>query len=269
MAERRMFAKTIIDSDMFLDLPLSTQALYFHLSMRADDEGFINNPKKIMRMVGASQNEFEMLLAKRFILSFDSGVIVIKHWKMHNYIQKDRRKPTVYHEEAAQLVTKKNKAYSFAREEIIDCTQDVSKVDTDRTQDGYSLDRQIRLGKDSIGEYRADGHGKKEPHFQLANEWYKRHNSEIATLVSPSEKDYKKSHELLQRVDLDTARKAIELYFTVQDWPQWDAKKGKWNYNFASFCANIETILSQQPEKEDTFDVFTDDDVLGIEAENF
>lgn len=139
MAERRMFAKTIIDSDMFLDMPLSTQALYFHLSMRADDEGFINNPKKIMRMIGATQNELEILLAKRFILSFSSGVIVIKHWKMHNYIQSDRRKPTVYHEEAAQLITKENKAYTFAYQQDIPCIQD-----------GYNLDTQDSIGKVSI-----------------------------------------------------------------------------------------------------------------------
>ena len=99
MAERRMFAKTIIDSDAFIDMPLSTQTLYFHLSMRADDDGFINNPKKIQRMIGATDDDLKLLLAKRYILAFDSGVIVIKHWKIHNYIEKDRYKPTVYIEE--------------------------------------------------------------------------------------------------------------------------------------------------------------------------
>ncbi|HFM7009733.1 TPA: hypothetical protein ACG9XD_003061, partial [Enterococcus faecium] len=89
-----MFAKTIIDSDAFLDMPLSTQALYFHLSMRADDDGFINNPKKIQRMVGCGDDDLKLLMVKRFILVFESGVIVIKHWKIHNYIQKDRYKPT-------------------------------------------------------------------------------------------------------------------------------------------------------------------------------
>ena len=91
MAERRMFAKTIIDSDMFLDMPLSTQALYFHLSMRADDDGFINNPRKIQRMVGASDDDLKVLVMKRFILPFDSGVVVIKHWRIHNYLRNARR----------------------------------------------------------------------------------------------------------------------------------------------------------------------------------
>lgn len=112
MAERRMFAKTIIDSDAFLDMPLTTQALYFHLSMRADDEGFINNPKKIMRMIGASEDELRLLVAKCFIIPFESGVCVIKHWRIHNYLRSDRFKPTVYAEERAQLVVKDNNAYT-------------------------------------------------------------------------------------------------------------------------------------------------------------
>lgn len=126
MAERRMFAKTIIDSDAFLDMPLSAQALYFHLSMRADDDGFINNPKKIQRMVGASDDDCKLLILKRFIITFESGVIVIKHWKIHNYIQKDRYKPTIYQEEKAQLLEKDNKAY------------------TDCIQNGYITDTQVR-----------------------------------------------------------------------------------------------------------------------------
>lgn len=135
MAERRMFAKTIIDSDAFLDMPLSSQALYFHLSMRADDDGFINNPKKIQRMVGASDDDLKLLCAKRFIIPFESGIVVIKHWKIHNYIQKDRYKETMYQEEKALLDVKENKAYTLLPE----CIQTVSKMDT-----------QVRLGKDSV-----------------------------------------------------------------------------------------------------------------------
>lgn len=111
MAERRMFAKAIIDSDAFLDMPLSTQALYFHLSMRADDEGFVGNPKKIQRMIGASDDDCRILVSKRFILTFQSGIIVIKHWKIHNYIQTDRFKETTYLEEKAMLTLDGKKAY--------------------------------------------------------------------------------------------------------------------------------------------------------------
>ena len=117
MAERRMFAKTIIDSDAFIDMPLSTQALYFHLSMRADDEGFINNPRKIQRMIGASDDDLKVLAAKRFIIPFDSGIVVIKHWKIHNYIRGDRKKETVYTDEMELLTEKENGAYTLKSEE--------------------------------------------------------------------------------------------------------------------------------------------------------
>lgn len=127
-----MFAKTIIDSDAFLDMPLSTQALYFHLAMRADDEGFVNNPKKIQRMIGASDDDCRILASKRFILTFQSGIIVIKHWKIHNYIQSDRFKETVYLEEKTMLALDDNKAY------------------TERIQDVSTLDTQYSIGKDSI-----------------------------------------------------------------------------------------------------------------------
>ena len=134
MAERRMFAKTIIDSDAFLDMPLSTQSLYFHLSMRADDDGFINNPKKIQRMVGASEDDLKLLIAKNFIIPFESGIVVIKHWKIHNYIRNDRYKETVYQEEKALLDVKDNNAYTVG------------------IPSGYQMETQVRLGKDRIGK---------------------------------------------------------------------------------------------------------------------
>lgn len=140
MAERRMFAKTIIDSDAFLDMPLSTQSLYFHLSMRADDDGFINNPKKIQRMIGCSDDDLKLLIAKNFIIPFDSGIVVIKHWRIHNYIRGDRKKATVYPEEMALLIEKDNGAYSLV-------------TDKCQANDGQMTGKcQHRLGKDSIGE---------------------------------------------------------------------------------------------------------------------
>ena len=138
MAERRMFAKRIIDSDAFLDMPLSTQSLYFHLSMRADDEGFINNPKRIQRMIGASDDDCKLLIAKGFILVFETGVIVIKHWKIHNYIQKDRFKPTICLEEKREIVTEEDGTY------------------TQCTRNGYDLDTQVSIGKVSIGKISKD-----------------------------------------------------------------------------------------------------------------
>lgn len=114
MAERRMFAKSLIDSDIFLDLPISTQNLYFHLCMRADDDGFVGNPKRIQSLIGVSDIDYKLLLAQKFILEFESGVIVITHWKMHNYIRKDRYTPTIYIEEKRLIAENARKEYVFS-----------------------------------------------------------------------------------------------------------------------------------------------------------
>lgn len=137
MAERRMFSKRIIDSDAFLDMPLSTQALYFHLSMRADDDGFVSNPRRIRTMVGASEDDLKLLIAKRFLLTFESGVVVIKHWRIHNYINPDRYTPTTYVEEKATLALDDKKAYTECLHDVV---QDVVQV-------GDKMCTQVRLGK--------------------------------------------------------------------------------------------------------------------------
>ena len=118
LAEKRMFTQKIIDSDPFLDMPLSTQALYFHLNMRADDDGFINNPKRIQRTIGASEDDLKLLIAKRFVIGFECGVIVIKHWRMHNTLRKDRYNPTQYQDELAMLEVKDNNAYTERLPEV-------------------------------------------------------------------------------------------------------------------------------------------------------
>lgn len=142
MAERRMFTKKITESDAFLDMPMSTQCLYFHLNMTADDDGFVNNPKRIQRLIGANDDDLKLLIAKNFVLIFESGVIVIKHWKMHNYIQSDRYKPTDYADEKSMLYMKPNKSYTLDENTMYTkCIQNVS-VGKDR------------LGKDSIDKYK-------------------------------------------------------------------------------------------------------------------
>ncbi|CEO20640.1 DNA replication protein [Paraclostridium sordellii] len=138
MAQRRMFSLKVIDTDLFLDMPLSTQALYFHLSMRADDDGFIGNHKKIMRMIGSSDDDMKILVAKQLIIPFETGVCVIKHWRVHNYIQKDRYNPTFYKAEKALLVANDN-IYEKAERMDTKCIHDVSKTET-----------QVRLGQDRL-----------------------------------------------------------------------------------------------------------------------
>ena len=151
MAEKRMFAQQIIDSDAFLDMPLSTQALYFHLAMRADDDGFINNPKRIQRMLGCSDDDLKLLMAKSFVLAFDSGVIVIKHWRIHNTLRHDRYKPTAYQEELAMLTIKENKAYTFGipsgNQLATSGIPNGNQMDIDGFQMVAELETQIRLDK--------------------------------------------------------------------------------------------------------------------------
>lgn len=142
MAERRMFTMKIVDSDAFLDMPMSTQALYFHLNMRADDDGFVNNPRKIQRMIGASEDDLKLLLAKRFILGFENGVIVIKHWRMHNLLRKDRYNPTQYIEEKSRLEIKEDGAY----------TEKIDGLATTWQPIGNQMATQVSIGKDRIVE---------------------------------------------------------------------------------------------------------------------
>lgn len=151
MANKRMFTMKIVDSDAFLDMPLSTQCLYFHLNMRADDDGFVGNTKRIMRTIGASEDDLKILLAKRFLLSFDDGIVVIKHWWMHNTLMKDRYHETVYVDEKKSLGIKQNKAYTLSdNRPLTECYQiDNSDLDLDLDKD-LDLDINITLSKDNV-----------------------------------------------------------------------------------------------------------------------
>lgn len=146
MAERRMFAKSIVLSDAFLDMPLSTRCLYFTLGMLADDEGFIGAPKSIMRQCGASQDDMNILIAKRYVLAFDSGVIVIKHWRLNNYLQNDRCNPTTYIEEKSTLMFDEKKSYTEIKGNspmYTDCIHSIDKyrlVESNLEEKGSSKD---------------------------------------------------------------------------------------------------------------------------------
>ncbi len=147
MAKRRMFSRDVIDTDHFLEMPMTAQVLYFHLALRADDDGFVASPKRIMRLIGVGEDDMKILVAKSFIIPFETGICVIRHWKIHNYIQKDRYSPTTYQEEFNMLKENTNRTYD---------------LDTECIQSGYILDTQDRLGKDRLGKDRLDigGNGK-------------------------------------------------------------------------------------------------------------
>lgn len=138
MAQRRMFSLAVVDTDNFLDMPQSTQNLYFHLGMRADDDGFVASPRKIIKIIGAASDDLKLLITKGYIIPFENGVCVITDWHQNNYLQKDRYKETVYTTEKSLLQKQKNGSYTL-------CIQDGNKPDT---QDRLGKDR---LGKDRIG----------------------------------------------------------------------------------------------------------------------
>lgn len=144
MANRRMFSLDVVDTDVFLDLPISSQALYFHLGMRADDDGFVSSPKRVTSMIGANQDDLKLLIAKGFIIALEDGIIVIRHWKQNNYIQNDRRRNTIYQSQLAAL-TVSNGIYEVDTQ----CIQTVSEMDTQVSIDKNSKEKDSK-GKDNI-----------------------------------------------------------------------------------------------------------------------
>ncbi len=148
-----MFAKTIVDSDAFLEMPMSARLLYYDLAMRADDDGFINAPKKIMKFIGATNDDMNILILRKFIIPFDNGVVVIKHWRIHNYIRKDTYNETSYKEEKSMLELDENKAYRLARGRAVD-----------------EPSTQVRLGKDSIDKDSIDKNSNIPPLSPLEGE---------------------------------------------------------------------------------------------------
>lgn len=158
MANKRMFTMKIVDTDAFLDMPLSTQCLYFHLNMRADDDGFIGNPKRIEKIIGANDDDLKLLIAKRFVILFDDGVIVIKHWRMHNTLSRDRYVETSYTDEKKKLLLKDNGSYSLTNGNSIDDTKLIErsnrqtqkrrKIDEQKTYSDKDIDLDKELDKD-------------------------------------------------------------------------------------------------------------------------
>jgi len=232
MANRRMFAKTIIDSDAFLDMPPSTQVLYFHLAMRADDDGFINNPKTIMRIVGAKDDDIKLLVAKRFIIPFDSGVVVIKHWRIHNYIQTDRYTETKYIDEKNQLIINKKNGYSLKQIGLLD----------DENDNVYILDTQDRLGKDRLGKDRLE----LERDKNKATRFIKPTIDEVKTFLN--EQEYE--------TDIDRYADRFYNFYESKEWKVGKEKMKDWK-------AAIRGWLSRDNiKKKETVAVETIDDLM-------
>ena len=243
MAERRMFAKTIIDSDAFLDMSLTAQALYFHLSMRADDDGFINNPKKVQRMIGASDDDFRILIAKSFLIPFQSGIVVIKHWRIHNYIQADRYKETVYTEEKSLLTIKENKAYTY----------NLPEENSQCIQNGYSLETQVRLGKDRLGKVSLGKDSIEESEETSADvlEQYSLLCPSFPKVKKLTDKRKRQVRALLKTFSLEEIkegfRKAEESSFLKGD----NDRKWKADFDFLTNQNNLTKVLEGKYDKRD------------------
>lgn len=233
MAERRMFTQKIVDSDAFLDMPLSAQALYFHLNMRADDDGFVNNPKKVQRMIGASDDDLKLLIAKRFLLCFENGVVVIKHWRMHNLLRKDRYNPTQYIEQKETLTLKDNGSYTEKE-------NPVSTMATTWQPNGNHLATQYSIGKDSIDKYsiEKDNIAQKNRHKYGEYENVILSDDEFAKLQSEFPEDYEKRIENLSSYIASTGKTYKNHLATIRSWAKKEQDKPKTTSQSQQSCSN-------------------------------
>lgn len=162
MANRRMFSNDIADTDKFLEMPPTSQSLYFHLGLKADDDGFVASPKKIARACSSSEEDLKILEDSKFIITFPSGVIVITDWQLNNYIRQDRYKPTIYVEEKKHLITTETKAYQY--QENVGMSSGIPTVNQMATQ--YSIEQdskeQNSIGQERLGQHRLAKHSKEQ-----------------------------------------------------------------------------------------------------------
>lgn len=230
MAEKRMFTQKIIDSDAFLDMPLSTQALYFHLNMRADDDGFINNPKRIQRTIGASEDDLKLLIAKRFVICFENGVIVIKHWRMHNTLRKDRYNPTHYQEQLAMLEVKGNNAYT--EKECGNHLATTWQPSGNHLEPQYSIDK-YSVDKSSLVEESMPDSDEPEPPAPDKKPVKHKYGEYQNVLLTDDElqklkteySDYQQRIENLSSYVASTGKRYKSHYATIRNWARKDAEK--------------------------------------------
>lgn len=150
MANKRMFSLSVVDTDNFLEMPISSRLLYYELGMRADDDGFVNNWKKILLFTGLKEDDMKVLVAKRFVIPFDSGVIVIRHWRLNNYLQKDRLKPTIYQEELKQLQLDENNVYNLDT----NCIHSIDKNSIDKNSIEYIKENNKKKVYKKYGDFK-------------------------------------------------------------------------------------------------------------------
>lgn len=168
MAQKRMFSLSVVDTDQFLDMPLSSRLLYYELGMRADDDGFVNNYKKILLFTGLKEDDLKVLIAKQYVLPFESGVIVIRHWRMNNYLQKDRYKTTQYQEELNKLSVDNNNVYTLDTT----CIHSIDKNSKDKNRLDIFKKPTLEEVKEYCKERNNDVNPQKFIDFYESKGWY-------------------------------------------------------------------------------------------------
>lgn len=253
MAERRMMSKKITDTDAFLEMPLSSQALYLHYIQNADDDGFVGNPISIMRKIGANKNDYDLLIAKRFVIVFESGICVIKHWRIHNYIQSDRYTPTTYIDEKQMLSLEENKAYTLDKTK---CIQNV-----------YNMDTQISIDKNNINKNNIDNNICVEVVIDSESKNVKHKYGEYKNvLLKDSEleklkQDYPNWEELIKCLDEYIEMKGAKYkshYLAIKKWVVNAVKQNKVNTN------NGKQATKREYTKEELNSLFDDISEINI-----
>lgn len=235
MAQKRMFNNSVVGSDEFLEMPDSSQNLYFHLSMQADDDGFVDNWKSIMRMTGKKEDDLKVLIAKSFVIPFDTGILVIRHWRLNNYIQKDRYKETIHKDEKAMLVTNENNVYSL----YTDCIHSIDKNRLDK----ISIDKNSKNKEQEESDSCCNGFQENDScmnGFKKVSKFYEENINLLTPYTSKVLEDYTK--ELGSELVIYAMQLAVEA--NVRTIKYIKAILNNW------FKANIRTLLEAKNESK-------------------
>ncbi len=259
MAQRRMFSKKIVDTDLFLELSHNAQLLYFHLSLQADDDGFISSPKRILRMINLIEDDLTELIDKEFIIKFENGVCVVKHWLIHNCIQKDRYTGTLYLSEMKRL-SKINSVYELIKE--TDCIQNVSNLEPQGSL--------VKVSKDYVSKEKEKAN---DTDVLKIVDLYNKHCPNLLPVLEITENRRKKVKTLLCTYPLETIEKA---YIAIGESEFCSGKKG-FKASF-DFCIDVDKINSALEGKymnhcnsvsfADLTSSFEEFEIIGGEIEN-
>lgn len=230
MAQKRMFDKTITNSDDFIDMPDSSQNLYFHLSMNADDDGFVNNWKSIMRMTGHKEDDLKVLITKQYVIPFESGVIVIKHWRINNYLRNDRYTETKFKDEKQQLYTDDNLVYQLYTDGI-------------RSIDKISIEKNSIVKKENIKEKKS--YGEFNNVLLTDEEYAKLEKSNLLPYI-----------ETLSSYIASKGKKYKSHYATILTWSRKEVKNTKIPYWEEQKLTISETTEQEQQELKELLNRF-------------